>query len=182
MRLLGLLIILAFFTTCRPIKTLNVTPNGYSVLPKELYSFKDTFTLADTAVLSTTAIYYCCSCKERPADFLKFFTNGTVVRGHVFPVDSVTRRVYYTTGGYYYLQGNLLKIELPQVDGNFFSQWWDPIVYTGYINGDTIAFSKAQWFGKGPAREHVLPVQKPGTRRCDFLKSTKNHYFNLPDY
>jgi hypothetical protein len=183
MRFLGLLLILAFFTTCqRPIRTLAVTPNGYKVLPKQEYSFKDTFSLADTGILSTTAIYSCCRCKDQRGDFLKFFKNGTVAEGKVYPVDSTRDSLYYTTGGYYTLHGNVLKIELPDLEGTFFSQWWQPIVYTCHVNGDTIAFVKTQWYGKVNSYRHMSNIQPPGSRRCDFIKSTEKRYFNLPDY
>jgi hypothetical protein len=187
MRTLSLLFILAFFTTCHAVRYLPRTANNYSILPLEMYTLKDSFNLTDTSILSPSYFYSCCRC-DGPFShtfwYLRFFKDGKVAEYDTYKFESAkTYKLVSSSGGYYTLHGNILRIELPGGTVNTFRTRWYPIVYTAYINGDTIAYYKAQWNGKGPNDSHMLGVQEPYVkRRCDYLKSKEKYTFKYPDW
>lgn len=183
MKILNLLIVFLFFIACHPIRNLSVTANRYQILRQEIYTLKDSFNLIDTSFLSPSYFYSCCRCDGQSFDYIRFFKDGKVAEYNTYKYDSEkTYKLIYSRGGYYTLKDNILRIELPEGKQFLFSTRWYPVVYTAYINGDTIAFTKAQWNGKGDNDSHMLGIQKPHTRRCDYVKSKENYRFNYPDW
>jgi hypothetical protein len=183
MKLLSLLIIFLFFIACHPIRGLYVTANRYQILPQENYTLKDSFNLIDTNILSPSYFYSFCRCDGQASGYMRFFKDGKVAEYNTYKFDSAkTYKLIYSKGGYYTLKGNILRIELPEGVQSFFSTRWYPMVYTAYINGDTIAYFKAQWNGKGKNDSHMLGTQQPNSRRCDYVKSKEKYFFKYPDW
>jgi len=183
MKIVSLLFILVFFTSCHSARELSITANRYQILPQEMYKLKDSFNLTDTSILSSSYFYSCCGCDGQSSGYIRFFKNGKVAEYDTYKFDSAkTYKLIYSRGGYYTLKDNILRIELPRGKAAFLSTRWYPIVYTAYINGDTISYYKAQWNGKGPNDSRMLAIQKPHTRRCNYLKSKEKYRFNYPDW
>src|SRR3982750_3760790 len=91
MRILSLLFILAFFTTCHAVRYLPRTPNDYQILPQEMYTLKDSFNLTDTSTLSPSYFYSCCRCDgpfSHTSGYLRFFKDGKVAEYHTYKFDS----------------------------------------------------------------------------------------------
>lgn len=181
MKKVSLLIVIVVLAACKTLKT-SQTLNGYKVLPPEAYTLKNAFTLSDTSILSPTCIYTCCSCaKDGSAGFLRFFRDGKVVVCDVYKFEG-GQKVVSSTGGYYTLQGNQLRMEVPEFDGSFFRMWTERYIYTGTVNGDTIVFDKAQENGRGANDKTKFKVQVPGTPRCGYVKSEAKYALNYPDW
>jgi len=175
------LTILILLMGCHPIRHLTKTTNGYNKLPDEEYVLRHHAGLSDSGLLSTGHVYRCCACEDRSSYFVKFFNDGKLLEAETYVYESgKIDTTYY--GGYFLLNRNNIKIEIPEGSTTAFNSSLSSVVYSGVVVGDTIKILKAQWRGKGSNDKHMLKIQKSNQQRCDYIKADLAIPFKIPDW